>query len=692
MPDRYRHHLILLAAILASLGVWLYARPLMAVLGIWKVEDASELYRVQLLNVAYLIIVNGLWLGVILAAAGLWGWRVLGWLSPVSADESANREVRLQRRLMAIGLGILTLSLATFGLGILGCLQRGVFVALLGIMVLVGGWPLLRSRSQLSSAHLEPAEPFCWGAWPLVPLGSLALLAVLIPAGILWAHDGRGFDCLEYHLQLPREYLDAGRIFRIGHNAYSHFPQNAEMLYLLAMVLRGDAIEGMYLGQIINLSLGLTFLAGLHSLCRRWGRLPAWLAVAAVGGPQWFYVTTIAYVECYLLLMFVLALIALMPRVDGGLPGWRSCLLAGVFVGGACGGKYTALVMVVPVIVLFMLGLKKRLPHLVVFFGTTLVVFSPWLVKNLIWNGNPIFPLAARTLGPSDWTDEQLQRWQDGHSPHAQDATLSGRAGKLWAESVSVDRYAIPLGLAVLGGVLSLVRSRKPQNQPVWDRFLPVSFLGVAGVGLAWAATTHLQSRFLLPMAVPLGMLVAQVWQTLASKRLSHILLFAVGGLQLALCVNAFNGSTSGFAAQGGFYPLAGMDPLVARFYPFSDPRADHTQVKVLLVGESRPFYVQSRYDYNTAFDRCPFDELLAKATPHETLAWLAQNGYTHVYVRWDEIDRLRASYGFAPHLTRQALDDLEKNGLQPIPPSHDDLPASLARLYQVPSPSLNRF
>ena len=47
------------------------------------------------------------------------------------------------------------------------------------------------------------------------------------------------FDVLEYHLQGPKEYFQAGRIAFLPHNVYTNMPFGVEMLHLL-----GDGGDG----------------------------------------------------------------------------------------------------------------------------------------------------------------------------------------------------------------------------------------------------------------------------------------------------------------------------------------------------------------------------------------------------------------------------------------------------------------
>ena len=47
----------------------------------------------------------------------------------------------------------------------------------------------------------------------MLPLLSIAAVGALLPPGMLWHPDEpHGYDVVEYHLQIPREWYEAGRI------------------------------------------------------------------------------------------------------------------------------------------------------------------------------------------------------------------------------------------------------------------------------------------------------------------------------------------------------------------------------------------------------------------------------------------------------------------------------------------------
>ena len=662
------------------LGLWLWLGPVVVGLGIWSeasgATSGTDEYVLATLNMVYLLLSNGVWCVGILGAAVLCGLGVLGiggqfsdTDDPLSVRHNATRVI-----LVALGVGLAVLSLVVLGFGVLGIMGRGVFLAVLVVAGLSGVSAAVKLAKQWRGGvgQVEGAESGAGYriALLMIPLVALGVLAVMAPAGVLWGHDGRGFDVLEYHLQLPREYMQLGHIGALDHNVYSSFPANAEMLYLLGMVLKGEAIEGMYLGQMLNLGLGVAVVWGIYVMFRRVSKVGAAVAAVLAAGPQLFYVATNAYVECYMLLMFVLAVgcTPVMWQGGGGAGLRRWWLWVGIFTGAACGAKYTSLVMVVPVVLLFVLAGKAKLKSMALVLVTALVTFSPWLIKNCVMRGNPLFPLAARQLGQDGWTEEQVDRWDKAHAASDEKTSVSARVRATVSQLVDPRQY----GSVVIVGVMLLLLAGKKGFR---DRQLIC--IGAMGVQVvAWAVMTHLQGRFLLPMVVPAAVLIVGAYGASVRAQRSWgvrvkgslVLVLVVGAIlgHTLICAVAYNDSTAGIGSRYGFAPVAGRDDLIKSGYPFGDSSDEiAVQSKVLLVGESRPFYVGSSYEYTTVFDRCQLAEKLTEGVGvREILSWLRETGFTHVYVNWAEVARLQKYYGFAGAVNRGNLSRLEAAGL----------------------------
>ena len=59
------------------------------------------------------------------------------------------------------------------------------------------------------------------------------------------------FDVLEYHIQGPKEYFQAGRITFLPHNVYTNMPFGVEMLHLIGMEVLDDWWWGALAGQLL---------------------------------------------------------------------------------------------------------------------------------------------------------------------------------------------------------------------------------------------------------------------------------------------------------------------------------------------------------------------------------------------------------------------------------------------------------
>jgi hypothetical protein len=259
----------------------------------------------------------------------------LGWGSLVPLPFRGPRDGPM-RAVLAAALGLGLVGLATLGLGSFGLLNTvtawllvapGVVIALLCFArpQLVRfdrreerGEAPSRSRldSDAASADSPSAQddvPGRAARWLWVIAGvavGVGLAAALVPPGLLWADEPAGYDVTSYHLQLPREWYELGRVAVEPHNVWSASPLLTEMHYLLAMHLRGGtAWQGVYAAQLMHLSFGvLTAVAVAAALLPR-GRWVAHAAGVLVACVPWTAMLgAVAYNECALMLYATLGI------------------------------------------------------------------------------------------------------------------------------------------------------------------------------------------------------------------------------------------------------------------------------------------------------------------------------------------------------------------------------------------------
>ena len=141
--------------------------------------------------------------------------------------------------------------------------------------------------------------PWLWLAAPF--LAVIVLSAMLPPVE---------FDVREYHLQVPKEFYQQGRIRHLPHNVYGNMPMGTEMLSLLAMVLSGDWWLGALAGKTVTALMAPLTALGLLAAGRRFFSAPAGAAAALLylSTPWIVRISTAGLVDgaagCYLLLAF----------------------------------------------------------------------------------------------------------------------------------------------------------------------------------------------------------------------------------------------------------------------------------------------------------------------------------------------------------------------------------------------------
>ena len=208
-------------------------------------------------------------------------------------------------------------------------------------------------------------------------------------------------DALTHHLALPRLWVEAGGIHARPDIVFSYYPQLLDILYTVPVAL-GHDIAAKYLHFAFAL---LTALLIFLFARRRVG--PAW---GALGGlmfltlPLIMKLSVTVYVDLGLVFFTTAALFSMAIWLeDTGSKRWL--VLAAVCSGLALCTKYNALVsfLVLGLLLPFFFLFRHKDPHgeqlnavkFAVIFGTiSVLVFSPWLIRNYALTGNPLYPLA----------------------------------------------------------------------------------------------------------------------------------------------------------------------------------------------------------------------------------------------------------------------------------------------------------
>lgn len=585
----------------------------------------------------------------IVASAGLIALAALGLGEMILAALRLRNVFRPAERLaIDFGLGAAGLGVLTLLSGRAGLLHPWLFRVGLGIIAITGAGV---------SKFWQRERPRLESRWVLACVLIAPFLIIMLLGSMLPAID---FDVLEYHLQGPKEYYQAGRIAFLPHNVYTSMPFGVEMLHLLGMEVLGDWWWGGLVGQLLvalYAPAAGVLIAAVAERCG--GRRAAWLAAVVYLSTPWIYrLAVIAYVEgplCY----YHAALVWAIAR------GWndrelsRGSLwsLIGLLAGGAMACKYPALISAVIPFGLLALYEGSRSRSLRPILAYTLgwaIVILPWLARNVIDTGNPVYPLGYHVLGGRHWDEAREVRWFQVHGPFR--PTLRD-----------------------FGTSLVDVAGRSDWQSPLYLAFAPLACLrrgsrkaalaagGYAGyLFLTWWFLTHRLDRFWLPLLPCLAVLagLGADWTLRLSWRVLAGAILAFGLLcNLVDCTTALTGLnewTGSLAHLRTDLPRRLNPPLAAI------DRELPAKARVLLVGSAAVFHMNHAILYNTVFTPETIEVLAAGKTPAEFHQALLERDITHIYVDWKEIARYRepGNYGFTDFVTPQRFTEWVKAGV----------------------------
>lgn len=528
----------------------------------------------------------------------------------------------------AAAMGFAIVGLLTLGLGLAGWLSSACAWGLLGVALAAGLWDARGELLALQTTSLRDRvagwlKARSEGGWIWLAVSaavSVAVVGASLAPGTLWRPDDpHPYDSLEYHLQVPREWFEAGRIIPLQHNVFSFFPFNVEIHYLLADYLRGGPWAAAYQAQFLSLWLTLLTALAVWGWARnRCGRPAAALAAAAILTLPWVVMLgCVSYVESGMLLLGALAIIWFLQAMRDPAGSVRPFVLAGALAGLACGVKLTNVPMILislPLagMIVWALGRKRELPvgrmlrGCAVFVACGLVALSPWLLRNAAWTsgggraGNPLFPVAMRQLGQAHFTDTQVERFERAHRPAPAHAPWPARLGRAASEIAVNWRYNYVLFPLAVVAFACAWRS-------VEARVLIVLLLLIL---VFWLTNTHLMGRFFVLGAVVAAMLLAMI--PARARGIGAGILMIAAACSFAGPTLSLPGGDSGNLhallapqAAGGQMGLFGLEDYSLIESPELRP-AMESEREVVFVGDAQMFLHPSpmaRLRYCTVFD-----------------------------------------------------------------------------------------
>jgi hypothetical protein len=431
-----------------------------------------------------------------------------------------DRLTLLENVLFSLGAGFGALALLVLFYGLVALLQPVVFYATAVLLTLLTARPTF---ALLRQCKLQRPHPLVT-VYLLLSLTLTLTLALLPPTA---------WDSLFYHLTGPKLYLEAGAIRPGIDIPHLNFPSLFQMLFLMALAMRGD-VAAQLLHFFFSLMLaGIVYATAQEHLGVRNG----WLAVLFLFAmPMTLSLAAWAYNDLALAFYATAAIYAFLKsgewaggRAAEGEAGANSqfttarpwLVLSGVCLGLALSLKYTAFIL--PTAVLLLLAWQYRRQPLAVLRPLAytaipaLLVALPWYVKNLLFTGNPVYPFV---FGGRYWDAYRSQVYSEAGT---------GLGLQLWAllrlplditlgvRDVSQDGPTGPFFLIFLPFLIGYAFVRGKARPPAAFRILLLIGLFTYLFWLAGVinSASLFQSRLLLPGLVLLCPALAWIMEDL---------------------------------------------------------------------------------------------------------------------------------------------------------------------------------
>jgi len=458
------------------------------------------------------------------------------------------------------------------------------------------------------------------------------------------------YDEMEYHLAAPARHVRAGRIAFIPDNVYASFPANVEMLFLDAMLLRGGAVQGLALGRLMNVALGLLAAAAAAACAGAMFSKRAAMPAAAIlySWPRINGLALVGYVELGLMLYVGLALLAAWHYHRSGRDRGYVVLL-GLACGLAAGCKYPAvLFLCVPSgLALMVLAGRRALLHVLLFGVVALAAFAPWLVRNTVATGNPVYPLLSRTLGGAGWTERKAARWERAHAARGYSM---GRMAKA-VRDAALQRYpnrSSPHCMSILLVAFLPFAFIRRERRRAAVALLALTVLMV----VLWLLFTHRIPRFLVPWLVPLVVLNAAgavaFYERKALRPMFGVAVALLSLVEAEATYRVRSPRAEMSLLSGAVSVEAALRELKPSQNAVFEVNALPSGSKTLFYGGAETLYCTGDFIAPTVFDENPLDAVVRGArTPEAIRDGLRRLGVTHVYVNLAELHRLQWSYAF---------------------------------------------
>jgi hypothetical protein len=550
-----------------------------------------------------------------------------------------------ERLVWSFALGSFTISITLTALGFAGFFTRYAGYVVLTLSLTAVFFRPKKLAAEVNNLY-ESLRRFIKKAntWELrVPLLVLILLSLYFLI-IALAPEYR-YDSLFYHLELPKRYIEAGRITYEHDIIQSAFPAAWDILYGYGLLIATETVS-----KLLAFTAGVCTLVAVYSAGRRLfgGRAGVFAVLIIAVTPFFAEYWSNAMADIPFALFLTLGALTL---VYGRKHIYRAAIIAGILLGFATASRLQGLILAPVIFVVYVAviastgrGLKRTLSALVIVFGVAIIITVPWYVRNLLATGSIIGYVGTDVSRFEEWrTGSIADSFLSSIRQYFEAESFRGPGGPWYTKLLIPFRLTFspgmwgqgtlgPLYLAFLPGVFFVRKHRRR----LW------LFVGIIGLALlAWVVLLkETNVRYLIPAALPAAIAIGCVLPKFFEN--GRIGKGAVWVLVLFAAASSifFVRYYSELLPYG--FGFKGRNELVVKwaFHGFDAINAVNSlpEGSVVYSDEGRTFYfdkpvVIGRPEHNPYFNTTEIE------SPGEMLTWFAEHNITHALAASYESD-----------------------------------------------------
>ena len=237
-------------------------------------------------------------------------------------------------------------------------------------------------------------------------LGAIGVLVISIV--VLSCVPPISKDALVHDLAVPKLYLDHGGMYEIPSMSFSYYPMNLDLLYVIPLYFGQDIVPKFihFVFALLTAWIIFSYLKVRTNIT--FGVLGVLFFLSI---PIIVKLSTTVYVDLGVIFFSTASVLLLFKWIEYGFH-FGPLVLSAVSCGLAMGTKYNGLItfLLAALLVPFSYSRYSRkgqnrffnaLGYTAIFCLLALTVFSPWMIRNYHWKGNPIYPLYQNWFGLS---------------------------------------------------------------------------------------------------------------------------------------------------------------------------------------------------------------------------------------------------------------------------------------------------